>query len=135
MDRITKALVAVAPGPVIAWIADLFEVFDRTYIIRPGSSPHLARTAIALGLVLTLVACGVWVKEDAGQLARLCFRSLGAAALAFIYILGVRYWLAQNPVRRTAETLYFAYDLGTLVFMCAALLAIVFAILSAENRH
>jgi hypothetical protein len=126
-----KSLLAIAPGPIVAWVVSFTNVFQGSFF-APVEYLGTADTSVAaLSTILSIV---VWYGFRSSPKYRL---RVSAVVSVTVFILaigvcgGIYFYLSEPRPREVVERWYvvwaFVYTFG----MTMGILAIVFAILSA----
>lgn len=139
MTKILKTITSIVPGPMLAWTGEWVGIFERTFIVRPRYSPdaydEVTATANALATCFTIISAYLLFDAGTRVLRRLAVIAVMVALLSLSTIFVLRYQLAKSLPRETAEILSLLYDISTVVFLIAAVLAVLFAVLSWINSR
>jgi len=130
-----KEIIAVVPGPLLAWVNGWIHVFEGTFLVRPGSGPSLDSTGAAIATVASIVIAYLCRHVRS---TFLIFGSLGCAVVsigAFIAILWIRGTLSEPAPRQVVESWYYRWDVIYIGFLVFVVLTILLAIMSLLNRQ
>jgi hypothetical protein len=134
MSKYAKAIVAVVPGPILAWINSYIAIFNGSILVRQYSETTLNVTAAALGTVVTIVLAQVFWKTQPRDLVRGSILSLSSAAIAFLIIIVLRGQLRQALPEKEVDILYYIWDIAYVLMLILIVVAILLAIMSYLNR-
>lgn len=128
-----EVLGAVTPPLVLGFVTKWQELFKATLIMRPGASPQVSNTGIAVSCFLAIVLALLYRKAPARSQATtaLCFL-LASAFLGFVCY-WIRFKNSFPMTRGSQETLNYVWDAASWLFIVAVIQTVLFASMYAVS--
>lgn len=135
LGEIFKAAFAVVPSIAIGWVSQWADLFKGTLIMRPDASSRVSTTGVAVATLLAIVFTLLFWGRSAAFHKRVSLTLLVSSLLLVSLCYGIRFVLSGPNPRGAQESLIFAWDLATWIFIVAAVQTVLFSTLYAAARH